>query len=163
MASIAKGAGAVRQEGLEQLKEDLEELRRVADHSPNTPAALLEPELDEAVSMLLQRFRPREGAERMMASAFGGARLSGLVEVMQDQIERRIRALDAELAALRADGDGPGPDHRLSRLLYEAGALVDTQLEIERWLIANAPGGAGAEGAATHCEWCGADYPVPGE
>jgi hypothetical protein len=150
---------------IDELERSVAELRRVADHAGDLPAALLEPELAEAVAMLRRGFVPEQAVERRLAATVGGSRLAELVQLGHVEIDRRLGELIRELDALRAgeDGDPAARGRRLARTLYSVEALVGAQLTAERWLVANSPLGepAADPAALTQCAWCGAEHPVP--
>jgi len=148
-----------------ELERALDELRRVADHAGDLPAAFLEPEVAEAVGVLRTGFVPEETFERHLAGEVGGDGLRDFVVLGHAEIQRRLDVLDGELAAMRAGGVAADPlgGRRLARELYGLEALLGAQLDAERWLLANTPARAPATMQGTHCEWCGAEYPVPDE
>lgn len=151
-------AGKERVGELDRIESALTTVRDVADRTATLSPGELRDALDEVMGRLWAGFAPHEEAERRLAEALGG-RIPEIVRLNHRQIHRRL-ALLAD--ALRApDGDAPETARRVTRLLDALEALVGAQLEFERWMIQGRPT-VGTE-ASTHCEWCGAEYPVPGE
>lgn len=145
-------SGATAGGGTARLERILDRLRALGDGEG--PGARTRDELDELLSALWQEFAPHEDDERRMAERVGGS-APDMVRLAQRHLHRHLALLSKELR-------GEGWDaHRRARVAREAGAveaLVEAQLEIERWLAHHLPEPPAA-GAAT-CRWCGAPLPA---
>lgn len=143
---------------LDQIDNALATIRDVADRAATLSPKELRDALDDVMGRLWGGFAPHEETERRLAEALGG-RVPEIVRLNHRQIHRRLAELAEDLRA--GDEDGPERARHVTRLLDALEALVGAQLEFERWMIQRRPT-VGAD-APTHCEWCGAEYPVPGE
>jgi hypothetical protein len=146
-----------RSEELDRIDEAIAIVRNVADRAASLSAGDLRDALDDVMGNLWMGFAPHEETERRLAAALGG-RIPEVVRLGHRQVHRRLALLAEEL---RADDDGPERARRTARLLDALEALVTSQLEFERWMMQRQP--TTENGTTTHCEWCGAEYPVPPE
>jgi hypothetical protein len=146
-----------RREELDRLDTALVTVRDVADRADSLSGKELRDALDGVMGQLWVGFAPHEEVERRLARALGG-RVPEIVRLGHRQVHRRLAHLAEEL---RTDADDREQARRAARVLDALEALVAAQLELERWMIERQP--AVDAGAITHCEWCGAEYPVPTE
>jgi hypothetical protein len=140
----------------QRLDEALRRLRAVSERVPVSGTGAHD-ELDRVLSGLWAEFAPHEDEERRMAATVGGG-APEMVSMAQRQIHRRLAALNGELRAASRDDDAA---QRIARQLGAIEALVEARLETERWLAGRQP--EADAGSGTRCEWCGAEYPEPGE
>jgi hypothetical protein len=147
-----------RADELDRIDSALATVRDVADRASALTPGELRDALDDVMGRLWAGFAPHEETERRLADALGG-RVPEIVRLNHRQIHRRLALLAGELRA--PDENGPERARVVTRLLDALEALVAAQLEFERWMIQRRP--TVDTGVSTHCEWCGAEYPIPGE
>lgn len=144
-----------RSEELDRIDTAITTIRDVADRAASLSGSQLRDALDGVMGDLWVGFAPHEETERRLALALGG-RIPEVVRLGHRQVHRRLALLAEEL---RAADEGPNRARRAARVLDALDALVTAQLEFERWMIARQPDMD--EGSVTHCEFCGAEYPIP--
>ena len=154
MSASETGEAGRRAEELDSVEAALGVARDVADRASSLSAEDLRGALDGVMGSLWVAFAPHEETERRLALSLGG-HVPEVVRLGHRQVHRRLALLATELQA----DDGPERGRRVARLLDTIDALVEAQIELERWMIGRQPGVA--EDSITHCEWCGAEYPVP--
>jgi hypothetical protein len=148
--------GNERSNDLDRIDEAIAFVRDIADGALSLSPGDLRNALDDAMGHLWRGFAPHEEAERRLAAALGG-RVPEVVRLGHRQVHRRLALLAEDLRS----ADGPDWTRRTVRQLDALEALVSAQLELERWMLQHQA--ATEEGTGTHCEWCGAEYPVPPE